>query len=117
MPKKTVRQTVKDCARAVPDAAAAAAAPGAPARAPLSPLARREAAVRRVLELVDPLRELARLAAGATDPKLRLDALKALAPYLYPQQKAVEVTGAGGEQLVVEVRRVSDPGANERKPA
>jgi hypothetical protein len=30
---------------------------------------------------------------------------KALAPYLYPAMKAVEVSGAGGEQLVVEVRK------------
>jgi hypothetical protein len=43
--------------------------------------------------------------ASATDAKLKLDAAKALAPYLYPAMKAVEVTGAGGEQLVVEVRK------------
>ncbi|WP_157061343.1 hypothetical protein [Anaeromyxobacter dehalogenans] len=43
--------------------------------------------------------------AAATDPKLKLDAAKALAPYLYPAMKAVEVSAPGGEQLIVEVRK------------
>jgi hypothetical protein len=67
---------------------------------------RREQTARRIIEKHgDPLDELARIMANATDAKLKIDAAKALAPYLYPAMKAVEVTGAGGEQLVVEVRK------------
>jgi hypothetical protein len=96
---------VRDCPAAVGPAAVAAAAAASP-RAPLAPLTRREATVRDILEKHgDPLMELARVMATTADVELKVMCAKALAPYLYPQQKAVELSGAGGEQLVVEVRK------------
>lgn len=112
MPRKPVRQTVKDCPEAVGEAAAAAVAGEAPrARggAPVAPLARREDAIRRaVKEAGDPLVELAKLAATSTDPEFKAACLRAMLPFVHPQQKAVELTGAGGEQLVVEVRKLAE---------
>ena len=100
---KPIRKTLKEHPQAAPDAAQAAASAAPKAR--LSPHVRREAAIRRALKLNDPLVTLARLACDA-DPVVRLQAAKALAPYLYPAQRAVEVSGAGGEALTVEVRKV-----------
>lgn len=48
---------------------------------------------------------------AASDPAIRLRALQALAPYLYPQLKAIELSGPDGERLTVEVRRIATPGA------
>ncbi len=48
---------------------------------------------------------LARIAFEDPDTATRLAALRALAPYLYPQLKAIEVSGPAGERLVVEVRK------------
>lgn len=103
MSGKPIRKTLKEHPQAAPDAAQAAASAAPKAR--LSPHVRREAAIRRALKLNDPLVTLARLACDA-DPVVRLQAAKALAPYLYPAQRAVEVSGAGGEALTVEVRKV-----------
>ena len=104
MSGKPIRKTLKEHPQAAPDAALAAASAAPKAR--LSPHVRREAAIRRALKLNDPLVTLARLACDA-DPVVRLQAAKALAPYLYPAQRAVEVSGAGGEALTVEVRKDS----------
>jgi hypothetical protein len=99
--KKSDSDVIEDAARAA--AHSGARGPGRPAK---SATYRREQTARRILERHgDPLEELARIMASATDPKLKLDAAKALAPYLYPAMKAVELSGAGGEQLVVEVRK------------
>ncbi|ABC81239.1 hypothetical protein Adeh_1466 [Anaeromyxobacter dehalogenans 2CP-C] len=99
--KKDHTQTVGDAARAA--ARSGARGPGRPGQAATY---RREQTARRIIEKHgDPLEELARIMAAATDPKLKLDAAKALAPYLYPAMKAVEVSAPGGEQLIVEVRK------------
>lgn len=81
-------------------------------RAPVAPLARREAEARRILERYgSPLEALARaMADDSLTPRERLDAAGRLAPYLFPALKAVEVSGPGGERLTVEVRRAGPAG-------
>jgi hypothetical protein len=99
--KKNDSQPVENATRAA--ARSGARGPGRPGQAATY---RREQTARRILEKHgDPLVELARIMVTASDPKLKLDAAKALAPYLYPSMKAVEVSGPSGEQLVVEVRK------------
>ena len=72
---------------------------------PLGPSARREMSVRRILDKYgDPLDKLA-AASQAGD----LKASAALLPYVYPALKAVELTGAGGEALTVQVVKLAAP--------
>jgi hypothetical protein len=72
---------------------------------PLAPSTRREMSVRRLLDRHgDPLDILGRLMAEGDK-----DAAKALLPYCYPALKAVELTGAGGEALTVQVIKLPSP--------
>lgn len=87
---------------------------------PLSAAQRREALARDIVkahgERGDPLRALARILASATDTKTQIEAARALAPYLYPQLKAVEVSGADGAALTVNILRAGPPSCPPSAP-
>lgn len=96
------RRTIEDTIRACPDAVPGADRLGAAARY------RREEAARRIeAKYGNALEELARIAWEASDPTLKLKALAALTPYLFPALKAVELSGPDGGSLTVEVFKVA----------
>jgi hypothetical protein len=109
VPRKPISKTIAEHPDAVPGAAEALAGATARARggAVLAPAARRERIVREITADArrDPLRALAEIIATTADPALRVQAARALAPFVYPALRAVEVSGPDGERLVVEVRR------------
>ena len=105
MPRKTVRQTLKERPSIAPDAAAVAASEPAAHPPLIAPRVRRERTIREILDSGrDPLRELARLMAESSDPSIRLQAAKALAPFMFPVLRAAELSGPDGEPLTVEIR-------------
>jgi hypothetical protein len=74
----------------------------------LSASLRRESAARSIERKHGSVLEaIAKLAFDAPDVATRLRALATLAPYLYPALKAVELTGANGDSLTVEIRKVA----------
>ena len=105
MPKRTVRDTIRKNPDAVPDASAALAATPSVPTPLIAPRVRRERTIREILDSGrDPLRELARLMAESSDPSIRLQAAKALAPFMFPVLRAAELSGPDGEPLTVEIR-------------
>jgi hypothetical protein len=87
MPKKPISDTARERVGTVP----------------LAPSTRREMSVRRLVDKYgDPLDKLA-AASAAGDLKATI----AILPYIYPALKAVEVTGAGGDALRIEVVKIS----------
>lgn len=102
MAKRTIKQTLES----MPDAPTGRPGYSAQARRERDALAieQRHGSV---------LGAIAALAFGAADEPTRLRALQALAPYLYPQLKAVELSGPDGERLTVEVRQIAPPAATQ----
>ncbi len=72
--------------------------------------------VERLLEKMEaePIGHMAHLMMDEeADPKMRFDAAKELAQYVYPKRRALEVTGGDGEPLqpfVAEIRLVRPDG-------
>jgi hypothetical protein len=108
VPKKAIKATLRE-----------GRLPGAERAAPAY---RRELAARRVIaKHGDPLDFLARLMADeSAERRERLDAAKALAPYLYPALKAVELSSpdgtAGVTVQVVSLAR-TEPARTQLPPA
>lgn len=114
-PRRTVKATIQRYGDLLPslkgskEALAQFAADNRPMEE-IAPIFRREQAIRQACQISgDPLVGLAYLAAATTDPEFKAAVFRAMLPYVHAQQKAVEVSGPGGEQLVIEVRKIVDP--------
>ena len=102
MPKRSIRRTLAEHPEAAPEAAEALKEHKQRACAPLAPVTRREMAVRKLVDKWgDPLDYL-----GKRMKEGDKEAARALLPYVYPSLKAIEVSGPGGSELTIEIRKL-----------
>lgn len=96
MPRKSIKQTLAER----PEIACG--------RPSYTAQARREADAREIeRKHGSVLGAIAQIAFNSEEEAMRLKALSALAPYLFPQHKAVEHSGPGGSPVSVEITKIA----------